>query len=176
MSETDSIAEALERIQNQVSWDTPFEAPEFIQPELDIKLDPDHFMRWLIEEGDCDVDESRDYAYNVGSMCEYSCLYAAMMLHEVDMEGELRIMCGDFGFWEHYWLVYILDDKVYFLDLTMQQFVADAPKFAVSEESENSRGYNRKYDDLNIDDGTCIHEYLERKMAFDFYTDPKEIS
>jgi hypothetical protein len=90
-----------------------------------------------------------------------------MLLCGEDLKGDLKIKYGKFGFWEHYWLEYTLKDKVYFIDLTLQQFVSSAPRLAISEAKETERGYYAEFCD-----GTPIQEYVDGKRAEIFYTNP----
>lgn len=172
MNELDEITDFFNKQRERVDCFTPFHIPEFITPELDIELNPEHFTKWLQAEAkDTDYDASRSYAENVASMCEYSCLYAAMMLHDKNLKGELTIISGNYGWWEHYWLKYTVNGVEYYLDLTLQQFIEDAPKLSITEAKQNPKGYN--YDEEFP--GECIKEYVNRKMGFDFYANPKEL-
>lgn len=174
MSDFKELEEAFDRIRSEVRFDTPFSVPEYTTPALDIEIDPDHFINWLKAEGENDkyLDVPHgSYSYMVGNMCEYSCLYVAMLLHGKKLKGDLRIVCGNFGFWEHYWLKYTLDGETYYLDLTLQQFLPEAPKFSISRAIDDRAGYNAEFDT----DGETIEDYVERKMAFDFYTNPHSL-
>ena len=147
-------------------WNSPPPPMEFIEPDLDFELDPNHFIEWLKAE---DQEVVGNYKTDCSSMCEYSCLYVSMLLHGTKLKGELKIIAGSFGFWEHYWLSYKLDGIEYFVDLTLQQFVSDSPKCSVSiSKGEVDNGY-RSFYYMEIED------YLKEKKAFDFYTNPKNI-
>jgi len=165
----------LEKQLNQPSPFSKFSDIKFITPKLDFELDPDHFIRWLKAESDndqyLDPPLGESYAFDVGSMCEYSCLYVAMLLSDVKLKGELRIVGGNFGFWGHYWLRYTLGGLTYIIDLTLQQFVKDAPKLAISVEKTNQHSYNNEYDL----EGVLIDDYVNDKRAFDFYVNPKNV-
>jgi len=142
--------------------------------EFDFKLDPDHFVRWLREEhgndpNSCYEYREGDYAFNIGSECEFSCLYASMMLHGKELESEPIIYSGNFGFWEHYWIGYIWKGQEYFVDLTLQQFVPTSPKLAISKSINEETTY-RWYEDIEME---TISDYVERQRAFKFYLDPK---
>lgn len=165
----------LGKLLNQPSPFSQFSEVKFITPKLDFKLDPDHFIRWLKAESDndqyLDPPLGESYAFDVANMCEYSCLYVAMLLNDVKLKGELRIVGGKFGFWEHYWLRYTLGDLTYIIDLTLQQFVKNAPKLAICIEHINEHSYNNKYDL----EGTLIADYVKDNRAFDFYVNPKNV-
>jgi len=171
MSDVDDIAEYFNKMQNEASCFSALHTPEFVEPELDIKIDPDHFIDWLKKE-DKDFEESKSYAYNVSSMCEYSCLYIAMLFHDKKLKGDLRIVYGKYGWWEHYWMKYTLDGVAYYLDLTLQQFVETAPKFSISLAKQNTHGYNSNYEE----EAKTIEEYVNNKMGFEFYVNPNEVS
>ena len=160
---------------NRVDCFTAPPSMEFVEPKLDFDLDPDHFIAWLKAEASQDVHmdapTGKSYAYDVGNMCEYSCLYIAMLLHDKKLKGELKIISGKFGFWEHYWMQYRLDGVTYYIDLTLQQFVETAPKLAISTKRNLDNGYNRRFDI----EGTTIHSYLEDKEAFMFYVNPNKV-
>lgn len=144
-------------------WNSPPAPIEFVNPKLDFKLDPQHFMDWLELENQ---EVWGDYRTDCASMCEYSCLYVSMLLHKKKLKGELKIISGSFGFWEHYWLQYTYKGVQYFIDLTLQQFVKDSPKCAISLGTpEVDNGYRNFY---YIE----VEEYLQNKRAFEFYTNP----
>lgn len=155
------------------SFNLLFSAPkelEFLNIKFDFDISPDHFIKWLELEGE---EIEGDYKFDVGAMCEYSCLFIAMMLHDKELEGEMKIYYGKFGFFEHYWVGYTFRGEEYFIDLTLMQFVDDAPKLSITK-AENKRvsgGYSY------IDDGDVayetIHDYIKRQRAFMFYTNPK---
>lgn len=140
---------------------------EFLDKPFDFQLNPDHFIKWLQAEGE---DVVGDYRIDVGSMCEYACLYVAMMLHNIDLRGEFRILYGQFVGWSHYWLLYSVDGEDYFIDLTLKQFIDDAPKVAVTRPMDGSDGYR-----VFSDEGELLSDYIERQRAFVFYVDPNTI-
>lgn len=139
---------------------------EFLDIKFDFDLSPDHFIEWLKAEGETIID---DYKIDVGSMCEYSCLYVSMMLAGKKLQGDLKIYYGKFGFWEHYWLGYIFNGEEYFIDLTLQQFNPNAPKIAISKAMNERVGGSYS----SLSEGEPIKEYMERQKAFMFYTNPK---
>ena len=157
--------ESLQKM-NTNRWDSPIPPMEFITPDLDFELDPDHFMQWLKMENQ---EVFGDYKSDCSGMCEYSCLYISMLLSETKLKGDLKIIAGNMGFWEHYWMSYTLDGIEYFIDLTLQQFVSDSPKCSITlggDEVDN--GYrNFFYMD--------VKEYLEEKSAYAYYVNPNEI-
>ena len=144
----------------------PFPKYDFIKPDLDLDINPDFFLKWL-ELEDQEVCES--YKLSVSSMCEYSCLYLAMKFRLADLKGELRLVSGNFGFWEHWWVEYKVEDKTYIIDLTLQQFVDDAPRLAISEAKYSKEGYMK---DLHCDYSYSVEEYCNEKGAFKFYKHP----
>ena len=139
---------------------------QFIDMKFDFELSPDHFIEWLKAEGE---EVIGDYKIDVYSMCEYSCLYASMMLSDKQLKGDMKIYYGKFVFWEHYWLGYTFNGQEYFIDLTLQQFNENAPKLAISK-AINER-VSGSYSSLS--EGEPIKDYLERQRAFMFYTNPK---
>jgi hypothetical protein len=141
---------------------------EFLDIKFDFEISPEHFIEWLKAEGE---EVIGDYKIDVTAMCEYSCLYIAMMLSEHKLKGDMKIYYGKFGFWEHYWIGYTYNDQEYFIDLTLQQFNPNAPKFAISK-AINER-VSGSYSSLS--DGMPIKEYLEDIRAFMFYIDPRTI-
>lgn len=149
----------------------PYDGLEFIKPDLDFEINPDHFMRWLEMEFK-DEPLMGDYQTDCASMCEYACLFVGMLLHEKELKGEMEIMYGKFGFWEHYWLRYTLDGEAYFLDLTLKQFVKDAPKFSVVKAVNKRVNGCYSYIDDEDDEGIPIKQYVEDKDAFAFYNNP----
>jgi hypothetical protein len=165
--ETNEIdfAETLRKM-NTNQWDSPPPHMNFIESDLDFELDPEHFMEWLKSENE---EVIGDYKTDCSGMCEYSCLYVSMLLSETKLKGNLRIIAGNFGFWEHYWMSYTLNGVEYFIDLTLQQFISDSPKCSISlSEGEVDNGYrNFFYMD--------VKEYLEEKNAFTYYMNPKNI-
>jgi hypothetical protein len=150
------------------SFDLLFGTPkelEFLEKEFDFKLDPDHFIKWLAAEGQ---EITGDYRHDVGSMCEYSCLYIAMLLSDKQLKGNMKIYYGDFGFFEHYWIGYTIDGIEYFIDLTLQQFDKNAPKLAIVKAINEKVSGCYSY----LSEGESPQEYLKRKEAFKFYSNP----
>ena len=45
----------------------------------------------------------------------------------------MKIYYGKFGFYEHYWIGYTFKDEEYFIDLTLRQFVNEAPKLSITK-------------------------------------------
>jgi hypothetical protein len=146
---------------------SPLTPPEFVNPELDFSLDPDHFIKWLEAEQQEVIGE---YHIDVQSMCEYSTLYIGMLLAKKKLEGELTQYYGKFGFFEHYWIGYTYKGVEYFIDLTLQQFVKDAPKVAISLASKSKNGYKW------LSESAPMDLYLAEVRAFQFYKDPNEIA
>lgn len=139
----------------------------FLDISLDFTLDPDHFMEWLNVENEEEI--IGDYCFDCTNMCEYSCLYASMMLYNANLKGALRVCAGSFQNWVHFWLIYEVDDKKYFIDLTLKQFIPTAPKLSIIEMENEYEGYHF------YDDGTplpTIQEYAKAVKAFEFYTNP----
>ena len=139
---------------------------EYLDVEFDFTLDPDHFMKWLKADGQ---EVTGDYKTDCASMCEYSILYISMLLHDKELEGELEIMYGNVGMWEHYWMRYKFRGEEYFTDLTMQQFDPEAPRLAISKAVNNK--VSGEYNHIG-EDGELMVDYIERQRAFMFYTDP----
>ena len=152
------------------TFDRLFQAPakvKCIQPELDLDINPDYFIKWLELEGEL---EGETYKEQCASMCEYSCLYLAMKFRCVKLKGELRLICGNFGFWEHWWAEYNVNGKVYIIDLTLQQFVEDVPRLAISEAKYEDNGYRK---DPHCDYSYSLIDYCDEKKAFWYYKHPK---
>lgn len=145
---------------------------DFITPKLDLDINPDNFVKWLMLEHD-DIKPHHTYAQAVGSMCEFSCLYLAMKFRLSPQENNLKIICGNYGFWEHFWMEYSYEGKVYILDLTLQQFIPTAPKLAITERKYEGNGY-RVCDEF-CDYGQTIKGYCDEKRAFMFYPHPKKV-
>jgi len=149
----------------------------YLNTQFDINIDPWHFLRWLQEEDKYDtvMDHEVDidkYSLSVMGECEFSCLYFAMLYRDRLWKGEEpMVISGNFGFWDHYWISYVYQKIEYFIDLTLQQFIKEAPMVAISYASNLPNGYNY-YPKYNI----SITEYLNNKDALKFYVDPKEIS
>jgi hypothetical protein len=148
---------------------TPFKKVKFIDKNFDLIIDPKHFLKWLEAEGEDVVND--DYKQSVSSMCEYSCLYLAMLFHDKELKGTLRIYNGNFGFWSHFWMGYTFEGVEYFIDLTLMQFVDSAPKLAISLADNDRTGYC--YEEEYIQD---IYQYVQEKRAFQFYKNPNEIN
>lgn len=145
-----------------------FKKVDFLDKDFDFKIDPEHFIKWLEAEGE-EVNKD-DYRLSVSSMCEYSCLYLAMLFHDKNLKGTLRIYNGNFGFWSHFWMGYTYEGVEYFIDLTLAQFVESAPKLSISVADNDEKGYC--YDEEYI---KYINQYLKEKKAFDYYKNPNEI-
>lgn len=148
---------------------TENEKLNFINPCLDIKISPKHFIKWLKKEDEY-VNKDDTYRNNVGGMCEYSCLYISMLFKDKDIKGNLKIYSGNYGFFDHYWIGYVYNNKEYFIDLTLRQFEKDAPELSIIQKPEksimNSYSWEEEYV-MNYED------YLNNRKAFEFYTNPK---
>ena len=172
------VTKAFEELRNQVDYSTPFPTDmEYINPDFDLGLDPDHFIAWLSAEAEKDKymeAPTGDYKTDVASMCEYSCLYVAMKLILDNFEGDMKILCGKFGFWEHYWLQYTYKGEKYFIDLTLQQFIPTAPKLAITKAKDVKNGYTDFECDY-VDYSQTIEDYCKEKRAFMFYTLPQSV-
>jgi len=147
----------------------PHKKIDYIKKDFDFKINPSHFLRWLKAEGEEVI--RGNYKLSVSSMCEYSCLYIAMMLSDKQLQSRPKIYSGNFGFFDHYWIGYVFDGQEYFIDLTLMQFVDDAPKLAISLPINEKTGY--RYDE---EFAKPIDEYLMEKRAFQFYIDPRTIN
>jgi len=164
-SEIDDLYESLS------SFDMLFTAHpkfDFINPKLDLEINTDNFIKWLESEDEY-VAYGETYKEKVGSMCEYSCLYLAMKFRLSKLKGELRLVPGKFGFWEHWWCEYTVDGKVYIIDLTLRQFINDAPKLSILEATYSKNGYCI---DEHVDYSYNLKEYCDEKRAFMFYNHP----
>ena len=140
-----------------VSWDDPFEKIHFEKNiKFDFSINPKKFIAWLKEIGE---DVIGDYKIDVVSMCEFSCLYIAKVLKDKKLKGKLVIHYGSFGFWEHYWIGYIFNNQEYFIDLTLKQFMLNAPCLAISKASKNKHGYSYE------DDGEDLYEHFEYQLT-----------
>ena len=139
---------------------------EFLDMDFDFDISPNHFIAWLIAEGE---HITGDYRIDVVSMCEYACLYITMMLSDKELEGDMKVYYGEFNFMGHFWIGYLYKGQEYFIDLTLKQFKSNAPKLAISKYmNEKIRGsYSFSCD------GQPIKEYLKETDAFKFYTNPK---
>jgi len=145
----------------------PFRDIKHEEIEFDFKLDPDHFIKWLAAEGE---ELTGDYQHDVSRMCEYSCLYIAMMLSNMELESTPMLYYGNFGFWEHYWIGYIWKGQEYFVDLTLSQFIKTAPKLAVSKAINELDGYSFDFPP------DSIFDFIKEKRAFEFYINPKTLT
>ncbi len=139
---------------------------KFLRPKLDFKINPNHFIKWLKAEGETIEGV---YHQDVSNMCEYSCLYIAMMLDGVKLQNEPLVYYGQFGFWEHYWIGYTFNKKKYFIDLTLCQFNPLAPKLSITESTNERASGCYSY----FSEGTPISQYVKYRKGFDFYTNPK---
>jgi len=170
--ELDEITKAFHKLQNEVDYSTPFPTDmEYLEPDLPFDIDADHFIEWLQAE---DLGEGDTYQEQVSSMCEYSCLYIAMKLILDGFKGDMKIHCGKFGFWEHYWLEYNHNGEKLFIDLTLQQFIPTAPRLAITKAHENRTGYTGHIEEY-VDYSQSIEEYCKEKRAFMFYKLPQSI-
>jgi hypothetical protein len=122
----------------------PQKALTYVKPNIDIFLCPTEFLSWL--EKACEHNGG-EYAQAVSSNCEYSCLWICGKLKDKLLQGDMQVCYGKFGFWEHYWISYTYKGREYFLDLTLAQFMKDAPRFAVTlaENSQDDTTYNDIY-------------------------------
>lgn len=137
-----------------VAWDDPYVSPKFENIKFDFTLDPKQFIDWLREIGE---DITGNYSADVTSMCEHGCMYIAKVLKGKKLKGKLLIHYGHFGFWEHYWVGYIWKGQEYFVDLTLKQFIPDAPELAISKASNHKNGYNGG-------EGEDLYEYFLKQL------------
>ena len=156
------------------SFDRLFTPPpqhDYITPDLGLDINPDNFVKWLMLEHD-EISPKDTYAQAVSSMCEFSCLYLAMLFRLSPQEKNFKIVCGNYGFWEHYWMEYTHNGKVYILDLTLKQFQPEAPKLAILERKYQDNGYRVCSE---VDYGQTVKGYCDEKRAFMFYPYPKQV-
>lgn len=109
---------------------------QFLDPSfLDFNLDPDHFIQWAKLELQEEGPElfTGEYDQDVDGLCGYFCIYLGMLLRNKDLKGQMFAIDGHFGRMAHKWILYVLDGKSYYIDLTLQQFDLWAPKVAVCE-------------------------------------------
>lgn len=135
---------------------------KYVHPKLDFIIDPNKFMNWLELEGE---EITGDYKVDCASMCEYGSLYILMLLRDKKLKGNLKMVSGNFGFWGHYWISYVYNGEEYFIDLTLKQFVENAPKLAISKANIVNNGYRNLY---YMD----VEEYLTNIRAEEFYVNP----
>ena len=145
-------------------FSTPKEI-EFLDQKFDFEISPDHFIEWLKKEGEEIIG---DYKIDVGTMCEYSCLYIAMLLSNKQLKGDMKIYYGKFGFWEHFWIGYNYNNQEYYIDLTLQQFISNAPKLAITKAHNERVSGSYSY----LSEGESIKVYLERQNAFIYHVNP----
>lgn len=139
---------------------------EYLDVKFDFELDSKHFMEWLKLEHP-DDEYTGDYSKDCCTMCEYACLYIAMLLYNKPLQGEMKIYYGKFSFFEHYWIGYKFNGHEYFIDLTLKQFIDDAPELSIIEPHNYLvSGYSYK------SEGEPIKEYIKRQQAFKFYHNP----
>ncbi len=146
-----------------------FNKVDFIEKEFDFKVSPDNFIEWLKVEEEY-IDFKQPYNNIVGDMCEYSCLYISMLLNDEKLKGKLFVCNGNFKSWGHFWMLYIYEGKEYILDLTLQQFLSDSPKLAVSISKHDELAYNQEFMEK-----IPFKEYLEDREAFKFYHNPHDL-
>lgn len=154
---------------NKSSFDKLFQKNKklnYLENTLGLKIEPEHFIKWLKEEND---DIIGNYREDVSSMCEYSCLYLSMLFVNKKLDGELKIYNGNYGFWEHYWMGYKCKGDLYFIDLTLMQFEKDAPKLSITKVDENGNNGSYEWEDEYAQD---MSEYVKYKGAFKYYTNP----
>lgn len=144
----------------------PTKELEYIENTLDLEISTSNFIEWLTLENDYMTGV---YKEDVSSMCEYSCLYLSMLFHGKNLDGDLKIYYGEYGFWEHFWMGYNYKGNIYFIDLTLMQFEDDAPKLSITKLDENGKNGSYEWDDEYIID---VDEYVKSKDAFEFYVNP----
>ena len=150
------------------SFDLLFQEPKeltFIDKQFDFEVSPNKFIEWLKADK---IEIVGNYAIDCGSMCEYACLYIGMLLYGKKLKGEMVVYYGNFGFWEHYWIGYKVEEKEYFIDLTLCQFVKNAPKLAITNYTNERVSGCYSF----LSDGEPIKDYIKRQRAFMFYTNP----
>ena len=141
---------------------------DFLDLDLGLEINTTNFIKWLEVENE-EICELETYQDKVGNMCEFGCLYLAMKYRLKPEENNFKLVWGKYGFWEHYWMEYTQNGKVYILDLTLKQFVPDAPELAITERKYQPDGYNV----CNVVDyGVTLKEYCDDKKAFMFYSHP----
>jgi hypothetical protein len=148
---------------------------EFLDIDLGFQLDPRHLLRWLEAAHTEDEYDSFEitgiYSQDVACECEFSCLYMALLLDDMTFEKEPVIYDGSFGFWDHFWTAFFIDGKEYFVDMTLAQFMPEAPKVAITEARKYEKAY-RWHDE--IFPKTFSH-YLEYVHAYDRFPEPIDI-
>jgi len=133
---------------------------DFAEPQ------PSHFMDWIRMADDDNIVLNNNYEEDCKDLCEYSCLFMSMLLCRESLEGEMYIVRGKFDCYGHYWMVYELDGKEYYLDLTLLQFYKGAPKLAITLAKDDLHFYNK------IEMKLPIMDYVQKNMAFSCHADP----
>jgi len=151
------------------------ESPLVYNPNaIDIYIDPQHFMRWLASVQP-DEPITGNYQIDCSNMCEFACLYLGLKLYDKPrIIDRMRMYYGRFGGWEHYWASYINhSDEEYFVDLTLRQFIDDAPELAIVK-AHNERKPGR-YSYLSPPDK--LKDYIDsyEDTLFKIYSSPMHI-
>ena len=114
----------------EISYSKPIqhEFYDFYETNLPISIDPQSFLDFLAKQGE---DITGNYSIDVCSMCEYSCCW---IISESIKQGftDLCVCSGNYGYGEHFWISY----KDWFIDLTLAQFIPNAPKLSITKRSE----------------------------------------
>lgn len=139
---------------------------DFITPHLDFELNPNKFLEWLRLEFPNDMeDQNEEYGRLMSGMCEHSCLYIGMLLYSRKLKGQLKLYSGNYCGFPHYWIGYEIDSDEYFIDLTLTQFIHDAPKVAIIKKTDKE-GY------CWYANGSSLKNWVNKERGFMFYVNP----
>lgn len=151
---------------NFLSIKNPYSELDYLSDSFDLNINVNHFIKWLTEEGEI-IEHT--YHIDIIGMCQYSCAYVAMMLRFNNLKGDLVIMEGQFTNHHHWWLEYKINNTTYIIDLTIKQFIKNAPNLLVIKKSNSKEYYKSKRK------GKTIYQFLRETKALIFYKDPLEI-
>jgi len=125
-----------------------FHSETFLEDVI-MAFDPKGFMERMKEIGM--IGKERGYAHDCYNLCRNATAHVIAELKKMDtIESylfleEMVIADGSFGFRPHTWIV--LGD--YYIDLTLKQFMEEAPELAITLKEESGTFGNYQAHELN---------------------------
>lgn len=104
----------------------------FYKVDLPFEVDTEQFIEWLKQVDDGEI--TGQYEIDVTTMCHFGALYLSKQAAFANVPAErFKICAGTYDWFEHVWCM--LDDT-YFVDLTLKQFIPEAPKLAITHKEK----------------------------------------
>lgn len=114
------------------------EAPDEDFENFLSNINPDEFINEMLELGQISRGLT-EYHEQVSSQCNNAVAWAIKRIMYTPFLYQIRVITGSFGGMDHTWIM----AGDYYVDLTIVQFIENAPKIGITKIEENNK--NRHY-------------------------------